>query len=121
MNKRMRRSQAITAILMIALCVALASIAGCSSSGAKSDKAEAEAETSVFSAPALQPVDHEGRFEQGGATLCYTCHGATDKGNPQQSTARAIPNDHYQGGSPDSQELNADRNQCITCHPAYGS
>lgn len=68
--------------------------------------------------PPLQPpTDHANRWETGGTAMCYGCHGAGDKANPMNGYAPAIPNDHYANGDATTKTLNAERQQCIQCHP----
>lgn len=68
--------------------------------------------------PPLQPaLDHQGRWETGGAPMCYGCHGAGDKANPMNGYSPAIPNDHYTNNDATTKTLDSERKQCIQCHP----
>jgi cytochrome c553 len=49
-------------------------------------------------------------------TECYTCHGNGDNGNPQDATARIVPEDHYLDKSYDSKAFDPARVACNTCH-----
>ncbi|MBR2834572.1 MAG: hypothetical protein IKE43_02505 [Coriobacteriales bacterium] len=62
--------------------------------------------------PSLMPASHEGRA----GTMCYACHGASDRGNPSLATATAMPDGHYVNNDPSGYELDPVRNQCFTCH-----
>ncbi|WP_139653121.1 hypothetical protein [Raoultibacter phocaeensis] len=108
------KKRIITACLCLAVAGSLGVFAGCSEAPAGASGAEAVA---AEGAPALQPTDHAGKFERGGANMCYGCHGNGSLANPQLKGAVIIPEDHYADGSYDSKELDPLRAECITCHP----
>lgn len=107
------KKRIITACLCLAVAGSLGMFAGCSGQTGS----EAGAETAIEGAPALQPADHAGKFERGGANMCYGCHGNGSLANPQLKGASIIPEDHYTDNSYDSKELAPIRAECITCHP----
>lgn len=102
----------ITAALVMAMAAGLGAAAGCSSEPAKTG---VNANIPEGAAP-LMPATHDGRFDSLGANGCYGCHGANDQANPMLNGSVALPEDHYAGGDPSSQELEPTREQCITCH-----
>lgn len=74
----------------------------------------------LVSTPSLQPANHEGRFEEGGSTVCYGCHGAGDLANPILQNATIIPENHYTNQDYNTKELSVERSQCTTCHSVPG-
>lgn len=107
------KKRIITACFCLAIIGSLGAFAGCSEQGAAASSGSAVPE----GAPALQPADHDGKYERGGSNMCYGCHGNGSLANPQLTGAVIIPEDHYADASYDSKELDSARNQCITCHP----
>lgn len=103
----------IATFLCLSIVAALSAVAGCS----EQPSSTSSSSSTVQGAPALQPADHDGRFERGGAAKCYGCHGAGSLANPQLTGAPLIPEDHYADSSYDSKALDANREQCLTCHP----
>ena len=105
--------------------IAAAALAGCLGLAACAQGGEGQASsagtagaTYGLGQPPLQPyADHNGRWEYGGATLCYGCHGAGQLSNPMNAYAPAIPDDHYVDASAQTRQLDGVREQCIQCHP----
>lgn len=112
MNKR------ILITVVVVLCFGLLfAFVGCTDDGTNTTSTGSNSNTQIEGAPAFQPADHEGRFESGGGSFCYGCHGAGENANPMLKDSVAIPEDHYEGESYDSLAVNPERLQCITCHP----
>lgn len=109
------RKQTICAIA-VAAALGAAALAGCSAG----QQADGGAEVPPGAAPVM-PAGHEGRFEALGAAGCYGCHGAGDAANPMLAAAVALPDDHYEGGSADSQRIDAAHTLCNTCHVTAGT
>lgn len=103
----------ITVCACLAVVGSLGMFAGCSGQSSPSE----EAASAITGAPALQPADHDGKFERGGASMCYGCHGNGSLANPQLNGATIVPEDHYADGSYESGTFDPIREQCITCHP----
>ncbi len=77
------------------------------------DGSSAAEEKAASRGAVLQPADHEGRFESGGADLCIVCH---DVDAVELSGATALPESHYVTGDDGERSLDPLRNQCVTCH-----
>ncbi|MEQ3362236.1 hypothetical protein [Raoultibacter massiliensis] len=107
------KKRVITACVCLAVVGSLGVFAGCSEQSSPASPSASAAE----GAPALQPADHDGKFERGGSSMCYGCHGNGSLANPQLTGATIIPEDHYADGSYDSKALDPARDQCLTCHP----
>ena len=110
------KKRIITTCLCLAVVGSLGLFAGCSESGA-TPSGTSDPKAGALGAPALQPADHEGKFERGGSSMCYGCHGNGSLANPHLTGAVLIPEVHYVDGSYDSKELDPIRAECITCHP----
>lgn len=106
------KKRIVAAALALAMALGAGAVVGCSGQPQKED-VNADVPPG---APPLMPPGHEGRFEQLGANGCYGCHGANDLANPMLTGSTALPEDHYEGGSSSTQELNPTHDQCITCH-----
>lgn len=106
------KKRVITGALVLFMTLTVGTIVGCESATPKEDiNANIPA-----GAPPLMPASHEGRFDNLGANGCYGCHGANDKANPMLNGAKIMPEDHYTDGTYNSQELDAARDLCNTCH-----
>lgn len=100
-------------VSMFVLIFSFTALIGCQNSSQKENSSEER----IASTPPLQPAGHEGRYEGGGAALCYGCHGAGDLANPMLEDAIAIPENHYVDSNYDNQKIDNSRFQCLTCHP----
>lgn len=100
--------------------MALAIVAGCGAPKTEAPKTDAPKESSAQATldtaiPAIQPADHQGRWEELGSKPdgCFECH----KPAGEQTVGTNIPLSHYVDKDP-SKGLDPKRNSCITCHPA---
>ena len=104
-------------IVIVAIAMALVScllLVACGSSTTSSKSTT----TASSSEPPLQPAGaHEQRWELGGYKMCYGCHGVNSSGKTMNGYAPAIPDDHYVNGDKSTMQLDAERQQCIQCHP----
>ena len=64
------KKRIITTCLCLAVVGSLGLFAGCSESGA-TPSGTSDPKAGALGAPALQPADHEGKFERGGSSMCY--------------------------------------------------
>lgn len=102
--------------LLIAL-VLLASVAAVLCFGCSEEGGSAESAGDLAGAPAMQPANHDGRFESLGANGCFGCHGSGELANPNLTKATEMPAFHYVDGNADSKQYSPDYAQCISCHP----
>ncbi|WP_283171031.1 nitrate reductase cytochrome c-type subunit [Curtanaerobium respiraculi] len=108
------------AAAVLAGCLGLAACSAYSPSTADHTTAADFAKSASYaeSQPPLQPYnDHNGRWEALGTQGCMGCHGVNDKGKPVLESATAVPEDHFVNGDKGSGQLDANRAQCIQCHP----
>lgn len=107
--------------IIFAVCIAMASGSMLVACSAKVVSDTPSTSTSTSTTPPMQPASHVSRWDTGGEQLCYSCHGASSSGNPTNSAAIAIPDDHYIDGSSSTMKIDGERMQCIQCHVASQS
>lgn len=93
------------------LCLACFGVAGCAQQTPEPSSAVAGTETT----PRLLPAQHQ-KYVDRTAYKCYSCHGASERGNPTAAGAVALPDGHYVDNDPSSFKLDPIRNECRSCH-----